>query len=85
MIRLLVCLTALGLFAALASYSLGKHVSLEWRKPAPVSEGEFVAQKLADYQPRQDRGIAYHTQHDCGEDWLCLLVWANETNPRRKP
>jgi hypothetical protein len=55
MTRLLVPLVTLGLLACLASYSFGKHVSREWHHP--VSQGEFVARKLAEYQPR-DAGVA---------------------------
>jgi hypothetical protein len=53
MTRLLVPLVTLGLFCVLASYCYPRYTS-----QTSVSEGEFVARKLAEYQPR-DTGVAY--------------------------
>jgi hypothetical protein len=53
-------------------------------KHRAMTEGEFVAQKLAEYHPPGDSGAVYRTARDCGENWLCLLEWAQEANPRRQ-
>ena len=53
MTRLLAPLVTLGLFVALCSYCYPRFTS-----QPPVSEGEFVARRLAEYQPR-DAGVVY--------------------------
>jgi hypothetical protein len=53
MIRLLIPLFTLGLFCVLASYCYPRYTSQH-----PVSEGEFVAQKLVEYELR-DAGVAH--------------------------
>jgi hypothetical protein len=53
MTRLLIPLVTLCLFCVLASYCYPRYTS-----QTPVSEGEFVARKLAEFRPK-DAGVAY--------------------------
>lgn len=63
MTRLLVSLTALGLFATLAAYSCGKYVSREWEGPASqhLTLREFKDQKAAEAE-RHDAGVVYRAK-----------------------
>jgi hypothetical protein len=67
MVKLLAPLTALGLFATLAAYAYGKHVTREWHH-VTMSEGEFVAQKLEEYHP-VDAVAKGKTRYDY--PWAC--------------
>lgn len=71
MIKTLTVITTTGLFCALASYSYGRVAPVPQRNAA--KSGPVTLWRASDLR-----------RQECGEDWLCLLAWANETKSRRR-
>lgn len=66
--KLLAVLTTLGLFTALASYSYAR-----FNMPSAHSSRKAKPVVLASLQSPK-----------CGEDWLCLVSWAEQKHKGKK-
>lgn len=68
----LICLVAAGLFGW-----LGYYCTLHAKPRHQQTLMEFTASKLAAYHPPAS------AKPRCGDDWLCLVAWANEQHPKK--